>query len=645
MSVKRRLLCILLTVILVAGMLSGTALTTSAAEMDVSQNFLAMLKKMEGFYPEPYWDYSQWSIGYGSCLFYGKKDDPKAQELVTYYRNHPLTEAEATEWMVRELQNYINPVRAFLVRENLTVNQHQFDALVSFSYNCGTGWTTEETGYFHKAVESGNTGSALIYGMLLWGSAGGEYILINRRMSEANMYINGVYDQNTYPANFRYVFLDGAGGTPRYKIHGYDSKDRGGIVTEFKVIPSGPDKTGKIVNYQFAGWYTAREGGEPVTMLDGSLANGAILYAHWKLPDGTPVVIPEAETGVGLKVKVTSDGVNIRSGPATYYADIGDVNTDDELVIDLTATFRGGLWGRFDGGWISLQYTNYSTVLKTALPQYATVTADAVNVRSGAGTSNSVVAKKNAGDIVQVTQWTHNGDLMWGKIAEGWICLQYVEWNPDNYNGKLLSVELETAPTKTQYVQLAEGLNLAGGRLRLTYEDGTVLSVPMTAASVSGFDNSKLGTNTVTVTYLGKSVTFDVTITKAVITFLDFDGKVISTAQYGHGDVVAIPKDPYRAPDGDGTYAFRGWGKTVSAICVGSATYTAVYELIGDINDDDMVAEDDAIYLLWHVFFPEDYPVKAWSDLDGSGVVDENDAIRLLWYVFFPEDYPLNLGG
>ena len=61
-------------------------------------------------------------------------------------------------------------------------------------------------------------------------------------------------------------------------------------------------------------------------------------------------------------------------------------------------------------------------------------------------------------------------------------------------------------------------------------------------------------------------------------------------------------------------------------------------------NNDDMVAEDDAIYLLWHVFFPEEYPVKAWTDLDGNGASDENDAIHLLWYVFFPEDYPLNLG-
>ena len=50
-----------------------------------------------------------------------------------------------------------------------------------------------------------------------------------------------------------------------------------------------------MVTYVFDGWYTAREGGTKVEVLDDSLINGAILYAHWKTPEGTPVVIPEGE--------------------------------------------------------------------------------------------------------------------------------------------------------------------------------------------------------------------------------------------------------------------------------------------------------------------------------------------------------------
>lgn len=640
---RRRILCLLLAVTLLLGMLPIMAVdTTAAKEMDVSKEFIALLKKLEGFYAKPYWDYSQWSIGYGSCLYRGKKDSPEAKKLVDYYNTNPLTEEEATDWLIKELQKHINSVRAFIARENIKVNQHQFDALVSFTYNCGAAWTTEETGYFHKAVESGDMGSALIYGMLLWGSAGGEYILINRRMSEANMYINGEYKQNSYPDNFRYVFLDGAGGTPRYKIHGFDSNEKSSVVTEFKVIPSGPDKSGKIVNYEFAGWYTAREGGKRVKVLDDTFTKGTILYAHWKLPDGTPVVIPEEKSGISVKVKVTTNAVNIRSGPATYYADIGDVNTDDELVIDLTATSRGSLWGRFDGGWISLQYTNYSEVIKSVLPKWATVTADEVNIRDGAGTSNDIVAKKNTGDTVLVTKWTHSGDVMWGKIEEGWICLQYVEWNPDNYNGKVASVDLEAAPTKKKYVQMADGLNLAGGRLRVTYEDGMVISVPMTAGTVSGFDNSKLGTNTVTVSYLGHSVTFKVKIVAAVVTFLDHDGRVISTSEYDYGEKLDIPKAPVRKTEGVGAYAFRGWSGLTSEKCVGSANHTAVYELIGDVDGDEKVNDTDVTYLLWHSLFPEKYPVEGYLDIDGNKAFNDSDVIYLLWHTLFPDKYPLS---
>ena len=131
---KRRILCLLLAVTLLLGMLPMmTVDTTAAKEMDVSDEFITMLKKLEGFYAKPYWDYSQWSIGYGSCLYRGKKDSAEAKKLVDYYNKNPLTEEEATEWMIKELQSYINPVRAFLARENLKVKQHQFDAMVSFT--------------------------------------------------------------------------------------------------------------------------------------------------------------------------------------------------------------------------------------------------------------------------------------------------------------------------------------------------------------------------------------------------------------------------------------------------------------------------------------------------------------------------------
>lgn len=642
---KNRMICFVLAFVLLFGMLPGLSLKASAAEMVVSDEFFTLLEAYEGFYAQPYEDYSQWSIGYGSFL--APNDGSQATlDLVAHYTANPITKEQAREWMRTELVTYTKPVNDFLASHGLTIQQHQFDALISFSYNCGAGWTSESNGNFHMAVEQGDLGDFLLYGMGLWSSAGGDYILIKRRLSEANLYINGVYDPDNYPSNYRYVFLDGAGGTSRYRIHCYDKNDNGtgnGIYTNFSSYPVGPDENGNPVTYVFDGWYTAREGGTKVEVLDGSLADGAVLYAHWKTPNGTPVTIPEENTGVSLKVKVTTTDLRIRSGPGIYYEHIGYLTEGDEVVITLTGASRGKIWGKFEGGWICMDdgYTDYYSVIASALPRWGMVTADGVNVRSGPGTGYSTVTQKNKGDQIEVSRWTHSGNLMWGRIAEGWICLQYVQLNPGDYSGKIASVELGSAPTKNQYVHKAESLDLTGGELKITYEDNMVQTVPLSAATITGFDNTQLGVQTITATLGTFSVTFEVEVVKATVEFKNYDGTVISSAEYSHGDTVTVPPNPTRPADSAGTYYFIGWDKAVAATCTGNAVYTAKYALLGDIDGNSKVDEDDAVYLLWHVFFPADYPVEMYADFDGSGTLDEDDAIYLLWYVFFPADYPL----
>lgn len=69
-------------------------------------------------------------------------------------------------------------------------------------------------------------------------------------------------------------------------------------------------------------------------------------------------------------------------------------------------------------------------------------------------------------------------------------------------------------------------------------------------------------------------------------------------------------------------------------------TYT-----IGDIDGDQAVTQDDAVYLLLHTMFGEVfYPLNnAPADIDGSGVVDQDDAVYLLLHTMFGEGfYPLN---
>ena len=62
---------------------------------------------------------------------------------------------------------------------------------------------------------------------------------------------------------------------------------------------------------------------------------------------------------------------------------------------------------------------------------------------------------------------------------------------------------------------------------------------------------------------------------------------------------------------------------------------------LGDINLDNKVNSDDAIYLLRHALFGESYPVPAGADFTGDGKVTSDDAIYLLRHTLFPESYPL----
>ncbi len=75
----------------------------------------------------------------------------------------------------------------------------------------------------------------------------------------------------------------------------------------------------------------------------------------------------------------------------------------------------------------------------------------------------------------------------------------------------------------------------------------------------------------------------------------------------------------------------------LSVYVIAQASFT-----VGDLDGDDEVTDSDAIYLMYHTFFPEEYPVNQDCDFDGDGEATDNDAIYLMYHTFFPEEYPLS---
>lgn len=568
---KKRYISCLLAVLLVLTVVTPLVRTAKAVSaMTVSEDLIRVLKTMEGFKAKPYWDYGQWTVGYGT-----ECPGDKLEE----YKANGIPEAEALALLDKELDRFETAVNSYADKYGLVLKQHEFDALVSFSYNCGEAWMRETAGYFNTAVRERGTVSEFVYGICLYSTAGGEYVLLDRRMCEANMYINGEYKAyNAAPAgnpeHFKYVFLDGNGGDTRYAVYGFDAREESSISVSFSRIPTGTDQEGNTFVYTLEGWYTAD--GVKVEKLDSTVESDQVLYAKWADPEGVITELPKG-TLEDMTVTVTGDSVNVRKGPGTYYSRVGSYEQTTAVPITETYETGGYTWGKSALGWFRLDYTDYEDLkaAQTQFPKEGTVTGEGVNIRKGPGTDFERVGKKNKGDRVTITEEADGGSYRWGKMTDGnWICLDYVLYDEDAKT--VNTVTVVSLPEKTQYIQKNESLRLEGCILLVTYTDGSSTALTPTCSMVTSYSNGNLGETTVNILCEGQTVSFTVTIIKATVTFLDWDGTVLSATQYAYGETVTPPSDPQRSGDGTYFYTFGGWDKEVIP-CTGNATYTATY--------------------------------------------------------------------
>lgn len=135
----------------------------------VTPGLVAFIKKAEGFQPKAYWDYKQYSIGYGTKA-------TSATEVIT--------EAEAAARLTDE----IHKADALVTSKfpNLPLGQHQ--ALIDLTYNAGSGW---EEGSLGKQVAAQKIDS-IKADILLYNHAGGVVNagLTARREAEVSWFDN-----------------------------------------------------------------------------------------------------------------------------------------------------------------------------------------------------------------------------------------------------------------------------------------------------------------------------------------------------------------------------------------------------------------------------------------------------------------------
>ena len=143
--------------------------------MKVSDKGLALIEKYEGFSAVPYLcPANKWTIGFGNT-FYADSHPVSANDA-------PLTKEQARILMKNVLSVSFEPVLARLLPE---VTQNQYDALVCFAYNVGTGNLASST--LLKKLKAGEPCSAEF---LRWNKAGGKELagLTKRRQDEKALF-------------------------------------------------------------------------------------------------------------------------------------------------------------------------------------------------------------------------------------------------------------------------------------------------------------------------------------------------------------------------------------------------------------------------------------------------------------------------
>ena len=206
----KRYISILLVLVMLLTLFPMSA--AAGSDMKASDEVKLTIKNYEGCrltaYKLP--GESNWTIGWGHS-------GPDV------YEGMKISAEQADDLFDNDIKVFENSVNGWNDKYGLKLNQNQFDALVSITYNFGAYWVEAYSGKWRLSnyVQSGfkdSTGNPLpdqeiadAFGVL--SSANGEISvgLVRRRINEAEIFLYGNY--STENTHFVYTKLDANGGT------------------------------------------------------------------------------------------------------------------------------------------------------------------------------------------------------------------------------------------------------------------------------------------------------------------------------------------------------------------------------------------------------------------------------------------------
>lgn len=154
--------------------------------MRCNQSGVSLIMEFESFFSKPYLCPANVpTIGYGTTIY------PNGKKVSL--SDSPIIKEQAKEFLAHDLKKEEDNLNNLITALNISLNENQFSALISFAYNLGFGKIASPSSTVNRGLKSGDH-ALTCHGMSLYNRAAGKVMrgLERRRKAEIDLYNKAV---------------------------------------------------------------------------------------------------------------------------------------------------------------------------------------------------------------------------------------------------------------------------------------------------------------------------------------------------------------------------------------------------------------------------------------------------------------------